>query len=46
LFVITFAHRSPVVQRIACRRAAITRIEITATERPTFAAFSWPGVGQ
>ncbi len=26
--------------------ARITRIEITATERPTFGGFSWPNVGQ
>ena len=26
--------------------ARITRIEITATESPTFGGFSWPGVGQ
>src|SRR5262245_36465867 len=26
--------------------ARVTRIEITATESPTFGGFSWPGVGQ
>src|SRR5712691_7071105 len=26
--------------------ARITRIEITATESPTFGGYSWPGVGQ
>src|SRR3954462_15775399 len=26
--------------------ARITRIEITATESPTFGGFTWPGVGQ
>ena len=26
--------------------ARVTRIEITASESPTFGGYSWPGVGQ
>src|SRR4030095_9798640 len=43
LFVATF---TTALFTASSADARITRIEITATQKPTFGGFTWPGVGQ